>query len=361
MKVRTSNLLEKPDALVIGAGISGLLSSALLLKAGKSVQLVEKQASIGGRFSPELRQGFVLGSGFSFADASWWLAIADRLGIQAEVLPISQGAALVHSSKGWGPSEDLPSWEEHFARPCSEFPSQGLYGIVHSLLEYCKGHTSFQFATEMPVTGIEVEAGKVQTVRLGADSSCQPSEVYYSADYKTLMEVVQGPGVPEPGPERVSWLKKYRKTQSQPAVVIELAHKGKVTEFTETLLLPFSAGDKEDRRYVVGSFVSNRDPKLAPEGFSLSSWIFPLSETEWGDNHETMKKIRAGKRLIEKAFPSVEKNIFFERVLVLDHSIAPLSKKKGDRDPLFQNLFLSADWAMPNGATIESVAEGLLR
>ncbi len=361
MKAPTSKVMDTPDALVIGAGVSGLLTSALLLKAGKSVQLVEKQATAGGRFSPELRQGFVLGSGFSFADASWWLAIADRLGISAEVLPISQGAALAHSSKGWGPIDDLPSWENHFARTCTEFPSQGLYGIVHSLLKFCSEHSNFQFTPEMPVTGIEVESGKVQLVRLGADASCKPQEVHYSADYKTLMEVLQGPGVPEPGPERVSWLKKYRKTQSQPAVVIELAHKGKVTEFTETLLLPFSAGEKEDRRYLVGSFVSNRDPKLAPEGFSLSSWILPLSETEWGDNHETMKKIRAGKRLIEKAFPAVEKNVFFERVLVLDHSVAPLAKKKGDRDPLFQNLFLSADWAMPNGATIESMAEGLLR
>jgi phytoene dehydrogenase-like protein len=353
--------MEKPEALVIGGGVSGLLSAALLLKAGKSVQLVEKLPQAGGRFSPELRQGFVLGSTFSFGDASWWGAVADRLGIAANLLPVDQGGVLTFGSKGWVTPEELPAWEAHLARPNTEFPAHGLQGVIQALLQFCQNHSAFSLAVETPATGIEVEAGKVKLVRLGADAICEPGEVHFASDYKTLLEILQGPGVPEPGPERVSWLKKYRKTQSQPAVVLEFAHKGKASEFTETLLLPFSAGDKEERRYLVGSFVSNRDPQLAPQGFSLSSWIFPLSEMEWGDNHETMKKIRAGKRLVEKAFPNVEKNIFFERVLVLDSSFAPLTKKKGDREPVFANLFLAADWAMPTGATIEGVAEGLLR
>jgi phytoene dehydrogenase-like protein len=361
MKALTSKLILNPDCLVVGAGISGLLTAALKLKEGKTVQLVEKLDKAGGRFSPEQRQGFTLGASFSFGDAAWWGAISDRLGFPSSLLPVHQGGALSHGPKGWLAPEDLPAWEAHFARPNTEYPSLGLFGIVQSLLQYCASYEGFSFATEAPVTGIEVENGIGNLVRLGADSTSTPKEIYWASDYKTLLEILQGPGAPEPGPERVSWLKKFRKSQTQPAVVLEMAHKGKVSDFTETLLLPFSHHEKEERRYLVGSFVSNRDPQLAPNGFSLSSWIFPLSENEWGDNHETMKKIRAAKRMLEKAFPQIENGVYFERVLVLDSSIAPLAKKKGEREPLLENMYLAADWAMPGGATIESVVEGLLR
>jgi phytoene dehydrogenase-like protein len=155
-------------------------------------------------------------------------------------------------------------------------------------------------------------------------------------------------------------MKKFVKTHPQPGVVLEFAHRGKLADFTETLLLPFQNADKEERRYLVGSVVSNRDPALAPPGNSLSSWILPLTEAEWGDNHETMKKIRAGRRLLEKAFMGFEQNVLLERVVVLDSTVSPLSRKKGEWHPPLSNLKIMADWAMPSGATLSKVAEALL-
>lgn len=351
---------SSPDALVVGGGMAGLLTAALLLKQGKSVHLSEKLPKPGGRLSPEARNGFTLGSGFAFGDSGWWKATADRLGLEAPMVPVNNGGALVHGTRGWVAPEEVPAWETYLSQPCTEFPEAGAYGITQSLLNFCASHENFSLSLEAPVGALQVEDARVVSASLGADLQITPAEVYWCGDYKSLSEALRG-SVPEAGPERVSWMKKFVKSPPQPGVVLEFAHKTKLGDFTESLLLPFSAGDKEERRYLVGSIVSNRDPSLAPEGKSLSSWILPLTEAEWGDNHESMKKIRSARRMIDKAFPGFDASVLFDRVLVIDATVSPLAKKKGENNPLLKNLHLHSDWAMPNGATFEGLAETLLR
>ena len=349
------------DVLVAGAGISGLLSAAFQLKAGRSVHLAEKLPQPGGRLSPENRNGYLLGSGFSFGDSAWWRNAADRLGLKSPTLPVTHGGALVHGAKGWSAPDELPAWEAHLAEANSEFPAKGLYGVTETLLEFCASHENFSFALESPVTALNcAEPGKITSVNLGVSSELQPAEVVWSGDYRALLESFTGPGVAAPGPERVSWMKKFVKTHAQPGVVLEFAHRGKLGDFTETLLLPFTPHEKEERRCLVGAIVSNRDPGLAPPGNSLSSWVLPLTEDEWADNHETMKKIRAGRRLIEKAFTGFEQNVLFDRVLVLDSTVAPVGRRKGELHKPLSNLSLLADWAMPGGATLPSIVDSLL-
>jgi phytoene dehydrogenase-like protein len=347
------------DALVAGAGISGLLTAALLLKQGKSVHLAEKLPKPGGRLSPESREGFTLGSGFAFGDGAWWRAISDRLGLSVSMVPVNDGGSLVHGSRGWVAPEEMPAWEAYLSQPCTEFPAGGSHGIVQSLLNFCASHTNFSLSFESPVSALEVEDAAVKSASLGADLRLSPGAIYWCADYKSLSESLRG-SVPEAGPERVSWMKKFVKSPPQPGVVLEFAHKTKLGDFTETLLLPFTAGEKEERRYLVGAIVSNRDASLAPTGKSLSSWILPLSEEEWGDNHKSMKKIRSARRLLDKTFPGFDQSIQFDRVLVLDATVGPLNKKKGENNPLLKNLHLHSDWAMPHGATFEGLTETLL-
>jgi len=350
------------DALVVGAGVSGLLVSAFLLSAGRKVHLTEKLPRPGGRLSPERRDGYTLGAGFAFADSAWWRAVADRLALKSPTLPVTNGNALAHTTRGWHAPEELPPWEAFLSEACTEFPAGGFYGIIDALLQYCSSREGFSLSLECPATALLGDGqGSIKTVSLGPDHEIFPKDIYWCADYKTLLEVLGGPGVPAPGPERVSWLKRFVKTSPQPGVILEFAHKSKLGDFTETLLLPFSAGDKDERRYLAGSIVSNRDPSLAPEGKSLSTWVLPLTEAEWGDNHETMKKIRSARRLVEKAFPHLEQTILFDRVLVLDSTVSPIGKRKGEWQPLMPNLHLTAEWAMPGGATMPSLAQVLLQ
>lgn len=359
MKIKHPHPGATPEVLVVGAGLAGLLAAAFELKKGKSVHLTEKLPQVGGRWSPEVRDGYRLGAGFAFADSAWWRGVSDLLSLPAQTTAVADGGALVHGSRGWVAPEEVPPWEEYLSRPCSEFPVGGLSGITEMLMQFFESQERFTFSTELPVTALTVVEGRVAEVGLGADLAIRPGEVVWCADYKTLQEVIRGEGVPEPGPERVSWMKKFSKTIAQPGVVLEFAHRGRPADFTETMLLPFSAGEKEERRYLVGAFSSNRDPSLAPAGASLSSWICPLTEAEWGDNHESMKKIRSARRLLDKAFPGFDQSLVFDRVLVLDSTFSPLKKKKGDWQPLLPNLRLGADWAVPTGATFEGLAETL--
>lgn len=363
----TSSKTYKPkhgaslDVLVVGSGIVGLLSAALLLKKNHQVHLTEKANKIGGRLSPELRAGFRLGSGFAL-DSHIWEKVAEVLGLDTNILPFGgNGSALLHTTRGWVAPEELPSWESYFAKDVKGFPQGGYAGVTEQLLNFCMGFEKFSYSLECPVTALHGEGGKIVRASLGAEVEVNVNRVVWSADYKTLLEVLTGPGIPAPGPERVSWLKRFVKTTSQPGVVLEFAHKAPLGEFTETLLLPFSSGDKEERRYLAGAIVSNRDAGLAPEGKALSSWILPLTEAEWGDNHETMKKIRSGKRLLEKTFANFEQSLEFERVLVLENTVHPLGKRKGEWQKPVANLDLASDWAMPNGATAESAMDTLLQ
>ncbi|RZA05779.1 MAG: hypothetical protein EOP11_12000, partial [Proteobacteria bacterium] len=174
-----------PEALVAGAGLSGLLTAATLLKAGKSVHLTEKLNKPGGRLSPEAREGFLLGAGFAFGNAEWWRAAGDRLGFAADTVPVNEAGALVHGSRGWVEMEAVPGWEEYLATPCTEFPLGGNYGITERLLEFCASHDKFSFSLEAPLTAIEGDNGVVKSVSLGAELNISPGEVHYAADYKT--------------------------------------------------------------------------------------------------------------------------------------------------------------------------------
>lgn len=346
------------DLLVVGAGISGLLTAALHLQKGRTVHLAEKMHKAGGRYSPELREDFWLGAGFAH-DTDAYERVAKALSLNISLLPITEGGSLVHGSRGWVAPEEIPVWEQYLSRSITAYPQGGYVSMTETLLDYCESFDGFSFSLECPVVSLVEEKGKIVKAMLGADVEVEVAEVHWSADYKSLMEGLNGPEIPEPGPERVSWLKKFVKSPSQPGVVLEFCHKQKFAEFTETLLLPFSASEKEERRYLVGSILSNRDPSLCPEGAALSSWVMPLTEAEWGDNHETMKKIRSGRRLLEKAFTGFE-SISFDRVIVLENTLSPLTKRKGEWHPLLSNLYLAADWAMPHGATFSSVVQTLL-
>lgn len=355
--ILSTKVPSQTQTLIVGAGITGLLAAALRLKQGKSVLLVEALDKMGGRQSPELRDGFQLGAGFAFSAFEAFEKIAEKLDLPLDGITLENGGSLQHGTRGWSAVEELPSWEEHLALTVKKIPRGGMASLMQKLHKFCATHDNFHFSLSLPATAIQIKDRKVHSVLLGPEKEVAVEECIFTGPFKNLMELLQGEGVPEPGPARVAWLRKFSKTTSQPGVIVEFAHNAKVADFTETLLLPFGAADKEERRFLVGAFLGNRDESLMPAGKQVSSWILPLTEEEWADNHEIMKKIRAGKRLLEKAFAGFENSILFDRVLVLENTIAPLGKRKGEWHPIYDNLLPIADWASPSGAHFEGVLE----
>lgn len=345
------------DTLVVGAGLAGLFAAALRAQAGKNVLIAEATGSVGGRWSPEKREGFQLGVGLSFGDMAAWEGAYRAIEVPFEVAAVENGNSVIYGTRGWQAAEDLPAWESYFTQPVTAMPKGGFAGFVDGVMQ----KNRFELSLEHPITELHVEDGRAVRAVAGSDQVIEFSECIWAADAKSLTEVLRGSSVPEAGTARIAWIKKFVLHTPSPGVVLEFAHNSRVSDFTETLVLPLPMAEgEEERRYVIGAFVSNRDASLAPEGKQVSSWIFQVPETVAEDNHEMMKRIRSARRTIEKCFPGFEKSIRFERVQVLPHTVTPAKKKKKGEVQLLPNLFAVADWAASDGAHFEGVVATVL-
>jgi phytoene dehydrogenase-like protein len=96
------------DAVVIGAGVGGSCSAALLAKAGLRVLLIEKSRHLGGRFSTINHDGFLCAAGGIAVQCGGPLEqICEEIGVESGVQPVGQAAYWVKGeyhqiSKGGG-------------------------------------------------------------------------------------------------------------------------------------------------------------------------------------------------------------------------------------------------------------------
>lgn len=350
------------DTLVVGAGLSGIVAAAKAATEGKRVIVVDAADRAGGRWSPERREGFQFGAGLNVADKGTWERVVSELNLEDNSVEIENGNSVVFTKKGWQSGTNLPDWEKFLAQPVESMPQGGVAGFLDRILE----QRAFDLRLNSPVTELVIEKGKADWARIGTDQGIRFQECIWAADSLALAEVLAGEGAPEEGMERTSWLKQFVVHSPSPGVVLEFAHGKKLSEFTETLVLPLPGADKEkDRRYLVGAFLANRDASLAPKGREVSVWLLPLREHEWEDNHEIMKRIRSARRVIERSFPGFEKSVLFDRVQVLSHTITPQnrkSKKKAKEEipNPFSNLRVFSDWSAPAGSHFPGVVEQLL-
>src|SRR5579863_10008784 len=85
--------MQRVAALVIGGGISGLVSAYTLRKAGVDALLVEQSDRAGGAIRTERRDGYLLELGpQSFSGTAQMSALIDELGIRQQVVQAPTGA-----------------------------------------------------------------------------------------------------------------------------------------------------------------------------------------------------------------------------------------------------------------------------
>ena len=78
-----AELPERVDAVVVGAGIAGLVASAFLAEAGRSTLVLEANHQVGGLMAGIRRKGFTFDAGDqSFEDAGMLFPILEQLGIE---------------------------------------------------------------------------------------------------------------------------------------------------------------------------------------------------------------------------------------------------------------------------------------
>jgi phytoene dehydrogenase-like protein len=101
--------MKKYDVVVIGAGSAGLSAAGLLAKEGKSVLLVERSSSLGGRAMMEPDEGFrvQIGSHLVEDTGSGLMKIAEYLGSKIEIGAINSDMPVWdHNEEKWGSIRD---------------------------------------------------------------------------------------------------------------------------------------------------------------------------------------------------------------------------------------------------------------
>ena len=86
------------DVVVVGAGVGGLVTAALLAKEGKRVTLLEKQSYLGGRAMERRYKGHQIGFGSHLVEDP-----GDSLTRVCEQI----GVTLTHSER----SDSMPFWD----------------------------------------------------------------------------------------------------------------------------------------------------------------------------------------------------------------------------------------------------------
>lgn len=358
MALVENSLPESVDTLVVGGSLGGLLAAAFEAREGKKVLLLEASPNLGGRWSPELRGGFQLGAGLCFAHKEATEQICKHIGIDCEFIDIKNGDCLLASKRGWKKVDSFPSWEAYFSRPIEIMPKGGIAGIIAKIVDT----GTFHICKEHPVVELYVEGEKAKYAQAG-DKKIAFQECIWACGETVLMDVLSGEEIPEKGSPRTLWMKQFITNNPCSGIVLEFAHDKLIGEFTETLAFPLSESSP-DMDHIIGSFISNRDPSLAPAGKQLSSWVLSLGGQKFllekDNNHEIMKRINLSKRVLERYLPGFKNSILFHRVQILDHVAELIEKKKINKGRIFSNLWSVADWSSPIGGNFEGIVSQVL-
>jgi oxygen-dependent protoporphyrinogen oxidase len=92
---------QRPQVVVIGAGIAGLLTAHRLAEAGLTVTVLEVADAVGGRMSTETIDGFVIDRGAQFLSTAYphLPKLITELGLGAAWRPTSPHAAIVRNGE----------------------------------------------------------------------------------------------------------------------------------------------------------------------------------------------------------------------------------------------------------------------
>lgn len=159
--------MAKSDVVIVGGGMAGLTACAYIAKAGKSVQLFEKQKRFGGLVSSFQRDGFTLDGGIrSIENSGIVFPMLKELGIDIEFVKSHVSLGTGESMLWLDGKTGIARYEELLNR---EFPGNEdsirqiireirkitgymhvLYGIENPLFKDLKKDYKFIFKTLMP-------------------------------------------------------------------------------------------------------------------------------------------------------------------------------------------------------------------
>lgn len=374
--------MENFDVTVVGGGIAGLCTAALLSREGRSCLVLEQLPIPGGRARVVEKDGFTIDYGIHvhrFAAEGKAAQVLRKLGIRRRFLPV--GAPLIYHAGKFVKFPKTPI--DILSSPLLDFTSklkmikmlvtvltarntESLYGkTVAEWLE----ETGIREPDLLEMTSLLCTAGLVcgDINRASAGElfdflrtavRAKEATGYLLGGWDVLIErlvrIIEQNGEVRTGVRVESvtveentaigvWtdggeirsravvvnvpLQDIGKLLKQEHFTPEVWERARTLEPTAGINIDFCLSKKITpidgiiftmEPCTMGVFTSNVEPALAPRGSQLGTWYYPLPVEKMSDKEFVKTERMRLKGLIENMFPGIWKNVVYERVIAMD-------------------------------------------
>ncbi len=324
---------HKFDVIIIGAGLTGLMISRVLLEKGLKVALVDEHERWGGvhhvtniadqkmdngfRFIPDTESARAALSFFN----KYTGAYSDIQSVENQLITYEAGE--FKSFVGFG--DEAPE----FYSELSYFLSPQKIKLTTPIYSWCESLAPEEGLTYLPrsiVTKIEVQDGLATNLTINGSKNLGARYVIYTGTLPDLAKLL-----PE---ETLSAKARQRllKASYSSALSLSLAH-NKISEQIDPLNV-LIGHSQEGLEVALGEFSSTI------EATQTSQWLSFISQNEVEDTERVAHHFKAMKRLIKRAYPDLQ--IKQERIALFPHYAGGEIKLKEDLSlPQASNLFVA--------------------
>ncbi len=409
------------DTIVVGGGITGLQLGALLANDGEKVLLLEKSARLGGRAAVVKKKGFEVDYGihlirfgpnsaisqtcrqlgheveYAQLGTSWVMDVDGKLKVfptgpkaflTTRLLSFGErikAARLIGKIRRGAHSQELKEksveeWMDEnkvtgglrryfhlvsasmMVCPFIERTSVGeMFANMQKVLQtgisvmYPRGgwlplielfkskiEESGEIRLQSPVKSLKVEEGKVKGVNLAEGELIPAAKVVLSMPSFEILDLL---------PERVDndFKEKCKRNSPTAGIVLDYGLKEPVSDISGLCYMynPMS----------FGMFTSNVEPKLAPEGKQLLTWLQPVDNKKIKEKQWANRQCDELEKSLFRFFPRLESAIEWRRALYLpvvdgtEVNVEQIEEKRPSAVvPGVDNLFLVGDSIAAPGA-----------
>jgi len=333
------------DVLIIGAGISGLAAAALLERQGIGYRVVDSQDEVGGLTRTLNNGGFVFDFGMksvpigSNIHENPLLQLKEKLGLNYGLEPWTESALTLEKGElrpflGFGERLQTTEADElsYYAQSPRLMVSGGFGKLIFELLSVIPEK---KILLKKRVTALRADDERITGAVLNNDEIVVAKKIVSTLAPSHLAKLLPA--------DLISQRTLQRLTQREPFAVLSLDIATEKRFFGGKNMI-FLSEDNEDPMHMAGLFVTNIDPLRAQHQWQVSSWMTLIPQELVANDEEVSKIIRAMKRLVNRAFPSLIENKKWERIMAIDAALgfAPsLNLESNQTLPGTENLYMA--------------------
>lgn len=304
----------KTDFLILGGGLSGLLTAAYLEKAGKNYLILEALDECGGYIRGQEEQGVWLDYGLksipvSDVSTNPLLKLKEDLGLNFNIETLLAEPQYYQHKTGFIPfvgfgenkNRALVAELSYYTTAPRLLVSNGWKTLSDELLKIIPEK---KIKTKSHVTAFEFEGDDLKSVTVNGEQKFEAQTYIYA------LPLSAAAGLFPAGKLNPKFLQKLDKNTKFTAVSLDLATPKRIDEKPNIMVF------NDDEFYMLGQFVTNCDPLKQAQGLQISTWM-TLLESEDAQNEEVVAKaLKTMKKTIKKAFPTLIDEASWERILV---------------------------------------------